>query len=77
MYHSNGILSKIGFYEIEKQLIYIKGDITVTENNEEHQHGHIAIWSGTNWISDFILNSEFVFKSNQPKVHYYRFKGEK
>ena len=75
MYHSNGILNTIGFYEIEKPSSYQKGDITVTENNEEHEDGHIAMWSGTNWISDYVQNSEFVYNSNQPKVHYYRFTG--
>ena len=59
----------------EKPLSYQKGDITVTENNEEHKYGHIAMWSGNYWISDFVQESEFVYLSNQPKVHYYRFTG--
>ena len=75
MYHSNGILNKIGFSEIEKPSSYQKGDITVIENNDMHEHGHIAMWCGSNWISDFVQNSEFVYNSNQPKVHYYRFTG--
>ena len=75
MYHSNGILNKIGFSEIEKPSSYQKGDITVTENNDMHEHGHIAMWCGSNWISDFVQNSEFVYNSNQSKVHYYRFTG--
>ena len=75
MYHSNGILKTIGFSEIDNPSSHQKGDITVTENNDEHEDGHIAMWCGTNWISDFVQNSEFVYKNNQPKVHYYRFTG--
>ena len=77
MYHSNGILKTIGFSEIEKPSSFQKGDITVTENNDDHEDGHIAMWCGTNWISDFVQNSEFVYKNNKPKVHYYRKKKKK
>ena len=53
----------------------IKKEITVTENNDNHQHGHIAMWSGTNWISYFVQNSEFIYKRSQHKVYYSRFTG--
>lgn len=33
------------------------------------------MWSGSNWISDFVQNSEYVYASNQPPVHYYRYKN--
>ena len=71
MYRTNGVLTKMGFKEISKGTPK-KGDITVTENNSAHPHGHIAMYSGSKWISDFVQNSEFVYASNQPKVHYYR-----
>ena len=75
MYRTNGILTGIGYIEISKPSYFNKGDITVTENNSAHPHGHMAMWSGSNWISDFIQNSEFVYGSNQPPVHYYRYGG--
>ena len=54
----------MGYYEIEKPISYEKGDITVTENNTAHKYGHIARWNGTKWISDFVQNSEYVYKQN-------------
>lgn len=72
-YRTNGVLTGIGYNEISKPSSFAKGDITVTENNSAHPHGHIAMWSGYNWISDFVQNSEYVYASNQPPVHYYRY----
>lgn len=72
-YRSNGILVGMGYREIGKQSSYNKGDITVTESNSAHPDGHIAMWSGSNWISDFVQKSEYVYSSNQPPVHYYRY----
>ena len=72
-YHTNGILTGMGYREIKKQNSYRKGDITVTECNSAHTAGHIAMWSGSAWISDFRQSSEFVYGSNQPPVHYYRY----
>ena len=76
MYHSNGILNRIGFREIGKPNSFKVGDITVTEKNKDHEHGHIAMWNGNQWISDFRQKSEFVYSKNQPKVHYYRYGSE-
>lgn len=72
-YWSNNILINIGYYEIERQNSYEIGDITVTENNSDHLYGHIAMWNGTKWISDFVQNSEYVYKENQPPIHYFRY----
>ena len=72
-YRTNGILTKIGYKEISKPSSFQKGDITVTDRNSAHPHGHIAMWSGSNWISDFKQRSEFVYSSSQPKVHYFRY----
>ena len=73
MYRTKGVLAKIGFKEISKPSSFKKGDITVTDRNSFHPHGHIAMFSGSKWISDFVQKSEFVFASNQPPVHYYRY----
>ena len=72
-YWSNGILIKIGFKEIAKPKSFRKGDITVTEYNSSHPNGHVAMYTGGNWMSYFIQNSEFVFTYNQPKIHYFRY----
>ncbi len=73
MYRTNGVLKKIGYKEISKPSSFHKGDITVTDRNSAHPHGHIAMWSGSQWISDFKQNSEFVYSKSQPKVHYFRY----
>lgn len=73
LYRTNGILTKMGYREIGKQNSYVKGDITVTDRNAQYQDGHIAMWSGNNWISDFVQRSEYVYSYNQPPVYYYRY----
>ena len=73
MYHSNGILKGIGYNEISKPNSFQVGDITVIENNSYYKYGHIALWDGNHWVSDFIQNSEFVYGKNSPPIHYYRY----
>lgn len=73
LYRTNGILTKMGYREIGKQSSYAKGDITVTDRNSYHADGHIAMWSGSQWVSDFFQNSEYVYSKNQPPVYYYRY----
>ena len=51
MYYTNGILIGIGYKEIEKPKTFQKGDITVIEKNNYHKYGHIAMYSGSQWIS--------------------------
>ena len=73
LYRTNGILIKMGYREIGKQILYVKGDITVTDRNAYHPDGHIAMWSGSQWISDFNQKTEYVYFRNQPPVYYYRY----
>lgn len=72
-YWSDGLLKKIGYKEISRPKSFQKGDITVTENNYAHPQGHMAMWIGNQWVSDFFQNSEYVYSSNQPPVHYFRY----
>ena len=76
LYRTNGILIKMGYREIGKQSSYAKGDITVTDRNAYYPDGHIAMWSGSQWISDFFQKSEYVYPSNQPPVYYYRYDSD-
>ena len=75
MYRTNGILKGIGYTEISRPGYFQKGDITITDRNAYHEHGHMAMWSGSNWISDFVQYSEYVYRSNQPPVYYFRYYG--
>ena len=73
-YRTNGILKSIGYREIPKPSSFKKGDITITDKNSAHKYGHMAMFTGKQWISDFKQSSEFVYdKKTQPPVHYYRY----
>ena len=73
LYRTNKILTGMGYKEISKPSSFKKGDITVTDRNSYHAYGHIAMWSGSKWISDFVQNSEYVYLAHQPPVYYYTY----
>ncbi|MFB6350015.1 D-alanyl-D-alanine carboxypeptidase family protein [Moraxella sp. ZJ142] len=56
MYHSEGILKQIGFTRLNADLTTFKpqaGDIVVWDRRPGKPHGHIQIYDGTRWVSDF------------------------
>lgn len=62
------VLPLYGFVQIPKEnYTPKKGDIVVFEKTEKHIWGHIAMYSGKNWISDFKQKTIFVYKD---KVNY-------
>lgn len=66
-------LIELGFSELpEKPNPLKKGDICITERNASWPSGHIQIYDGVNWYSDFKQYSEFVYYYDQPPNHYYR-----
>lgn len=73
-YHTNGILKNIGFVQIS-QGSPMKGDICVTNRSSSHTSGHIAIFDGSNWISDFIQRSVDVYSTGGNEKYFYRAKG--
>lgn len=61
-----------------------KGDIVIIEGGKYSNYGHIAIWSGTNWVSDFVQGHCDAYNSaasrdtwNKGGFHFYRFKNRK
>ena len=72
LYHTKGILRKMGFREIPKGKPKT-GDIYVQDNNKTHKHGHIAMYCGNQWVSDFFQKNDQVFKTDPGAIHYYRF----
>ena len=59
-YAYNKILLQLGFTEISSyNYIPKKGDISVLPQNSNSSFGHIAIYDGNNWISDFKQKSIF------------------
>ena len=71
MYHTNGTLSAMGFSQISGGSPQ-KGDIYVEDRTNTHPDGHIAIYNGSNWVSDFIQKTDHVHRTDSGTNHYYR-----
>ena len=56
-YAYNKILPQMGFDEVSvKGYRPMKGDISVLPRNSKHPFGHIAVYNGKQWVSDFKQN---------------------
>ena len=75
MYHTKGILTGLGFQEIQGGNP-MKGDIYVQEGTKTHPDGHIAIYNGSNWISDFKQKTDNVYQKDAGAKHYYRYSAK-
>lgn len=56
-YASRGTLSNAGFSKISNDMPPQVGDVVVYDGSSKHPHGHIQIFDGNDWISDFRQNS--------------------
>lgn len=68
-YATTGFINKYGFERINVDPLSYKpqvGDISITDRFNKHKHGHIAIYDGKNWISDFRQKSISIY-SDLPK----------
>ena len=72
MYHTKGILTNMGFSSINGGSPQ-KEDIYVEDATKTHQDGHIAIYNGSNWVSDFIQKSDHVHSKDSGTNYYYRY----
>ncbi|MGH9406013.1 MAG: hypothetical protein ACRD3D_09290 [Terriglobia bacterium] len=50
-----------------------KGDIVVFGGNKSHPYGHIEVYSGKGWVSDFKQHSMIPYRSDVPSHTIYRF----
>ena len=68
------VLPLHGFREVGKKNYSPKtGDIVVIERSKKHIWGHIAIFNGKIWVSDFKQRSMNVYKKTYPyKIYRYR-----
>lgn len=58
-------LPKYGFTQVPGKASQISpevGDISITQRFGNHKYGHIAIWNGSNWVSDFKQNSVSIYR---------------
>jgi RHS repeat-associated protein len=63
-------LPKIGFEEINSSVPHQKGDIVVFQRTGGRKWGHIAMYNGSQWISDFRQRSIIVhtdYKNSSPR----------
>lgn len=67
-------LLKIGYKEIQNQFDQpIKGDIYIITKTTKHIYGHIAGYTGAEWISDFKQRSQAIY-SDTVSYRYFRLK---
>lgn len=61
------VLPVYGFKAVtESNVIPRKGDIVVFENTDKHYWGHIAMYNGSIWISDFKQKKMNPYKDSVP-----------
>ena len=64
-------LPRIGFHVVSKENYSPqKGDIIVLEAVEGHTYGHIAMYSGSKWISDFVQSDMWGGSAYRNKAEY-------
>jgi hypothetical protein len=58
---------------------YLRGDVVVIEPIDGHPSGHMAMFNGTNWVSDFQqlhgLYPGLSYRMKQPRFTIYRYGG--
>ena len=77
MYHTNGILTKMGFTCMGSTNARPQaGDVCVINRFKGHPHGHICMYNGQQWISDFRQRTASPYKAGAPGgIWYYRPNG--
>lgn len=66
-------LKKIGFNKINPQFDNPKkGDIYIIKATGKHTYGHIAGYSGSDWVSDFKQRTHDVYRNQKVTYEYYR-----
>lgn len=66
-------LTKIGYRQINPKFDAPKqGDIYIIRRTSKHTYGHIAGFTGTQWVSDFRQKSYDVYKESGLTYQYYR-----
>lgn len=80
MFHTKGILKGMGFGLVsqgQKGYAPQKGDVCVINRFGSHEHGHICIYDGKNWISDFVQRNPSPYKDypGEKNMLFYRYGG--
>ncbi|QIO09843.1 peptidoglycan amidohydrolase family protein [Acinetobacter lanii] len=68
-----GTLTKIGYKKIPVSFDNPKkGDIYIIHRTNSHVYGHIAGYTGSNWVSDFRQAGYAVYRNENVNYSYYR-----
>lgn len=68
-----GTLVQLGFKKISPAFSNPqRGDIYIIKRTSKHSYGHIAGFSGSQWVSDFKQRSHDVYRDDGVKYEYYR-----
>lgn len=69
-------LHQAGFVEIDASTPLQPGDVVIIQPIPGHPHGHMAMYDGTYWISDFVQNYGFYpgngYRTAKPPYQIYR-----
>jgi len=66
-------LLKIGYRKIAPEFSNPRqGDIYIIQRTGKHSYGHIAGFSGSQWVSDFKQRSHDIYRDAAVKYEYYR-----
>ena len=70
-----------GFTELDsaRTTSYQQGDVVIIQGFTENPHGHMAMFDGTKWISDFVQSGLYPgsgYRQNKPTYKIYRFANQ-
>jgi flagellum-specific peptidoglycan hydrolase FlgJ len=65
-YATNGTLAQAGFIKIANNMSPQTGDVRVFGQTNKHIHGHIQLFNGKQWVSDFRQNSAQPYREAIP-----------
>ena len=55
---------------------YVKGDVVIIQGFQGHPHGHMAMYDGSKWISDFVQSGLYpgpAYREKKPSYKIYRY----
>jgi hypothetical protein len=65
-------LLEVGFQTVNTAS-YQAGDVVIMQNCAGHDYGHMQMYSGSQWISDYVQRDFWPYTSSRPQYAVYRF----
>lgn len=70
-------LIKVGFQKVAgTETTEVKGDVVVMQAIGTHVYGHMQMYSGTQWVSDYKQKGFWPYTHSRPEIQFYRFPGK-